>query len=57
MPVTLRGQRVDYHLCLLQHQGIKAMFTIVLCIVASYLEKNKGKKDSSILNSLNMVVI
>ena len=57
MPVTLRGQRVDCHLCLLQHQGIKAMFTTVLCIVASYLEKNKGKKDSSILNSLNMVVI
>ena len=56
MPVTLRGQRVDYHFCL-PHQGIKAMFTTALCIVASYLEKNKGKKDSSILNSLNMVVI
>ena len=45
MPVTLRGQRVDYHLCLL-HQGIKAMFTTALCIVASYLEKNKEKKKT-----------
>lgn len=33
------------------------MFTTALCIVASYLEKNKAKKDSSILNSLNMLVI